>query len=80
MYWVTFQASHDAFAVYVTPGIRERRNTLVNQGSGLRMDENYWTDRVRGAVPAVHLQRRDEPGVHLRPDRRGQQYVIRSSP
>ena len=41
---VTFQASHDAFAVYVTPGFASGfSSTLVSQGSGMCMDENDWT-------------------------------------
>jgi hypothetical protein len=41
---VTFQASHDAFAIYLTPGFASGfSSTLVNQGSGLCMDENDWT-------------------------------------
>jgi Ricin-type beta-trefoil lectin domain len=42
---VTFQSSHDAFAVYVTPGFASGgfSSTLVNDGSGLCMDENDWT-------------------------------------
>jgi ricin-type beta-trefoil lectin protein len=41
---LTFQASHDAFAIYLTPGFASGfSSTLVNQGSGLCMDENDWT-------------------------------------
>jgi hypothetical protein len=42
---VTFQSSHDAFAVYVTPGFASGgfSSTLVNDGSGLCTDENDWT-------------------------------------
>jgi hypothetical protein len=41
---VTFQASHDAFAIYLTPGFASgASSTLVDQGSGLCMDENDWT-------------------------------------
>lgn len=49
---VTFQAAHDAFAVYLTPGFATGfSSTLVNQGSGLCMDENDWT-----TVSAAQLQ------------------------
>jgi hypothetical protein len=41
---LTFQASHDAFAIYLTPGFASgSSSTLVNQGSGLCLDENDWT-------------------------------------
>jgi len=41
---VTFESSHDAFAVYLTPGFPAGfSSTLVNEGSGLCMDENDWT-------------------------------------
>jgi Ricin-type beta-trefoil lectin domain len=41
---VTFQASHDAFAIYLAPGFASGfSSTLVNQGSSLCMDENDWT-------------------------------------
>jgi hypothetical protein len=41
---LTFQSSHDAFAIYVTPGFAPGfTSTLVNQGSGLCMDEFDWT-------------------------------------
>jgi hypothetical protein len=41
---ITFQSSHDAFAVYLTPGFATGfSSTLVNQGSGRCMDENDWT-------------------------------------
>jgi Ricin-type beta-trefoil lectin domain-like len=41
---ITFQASHDAFAIYLTPGFATGfSSTLVNQGSGRCMDENDWT-------------------------------------
>jgi hypothetical protein len=41
---LTFQSSHDAFAIYVTPGFAaSSSSTLVNKGSGLCMDENDWT-------------------------------------
>lgn len=41
---VTFQSSHDAFAVYLTPGFTTGfSSTLVNEGSGLCMDEYDWT-------------------------------------
>ena len=41
---LTFQASHDAFAIYLTPGFGAGvSSTLVNEGSGLCMDENDWT-------------------------------------
>ena len=41
---LTFQASHDAFAIYLTPGFASGfSSTLVNQGSRLCMDENDWT-------------------------------------
>jgi hypothetical protein len=41
---VTFDSSHDAFAVYLTPGFSAGfSSTLVNKGSSLCMDENDWT-------------------------------------
>ena len=41
---VTFVSSHDAFAVYLTPGFSAGfSSTLVNKGSSLCMDENDWT-------------------------------------
>jgi hypothetical protein len=41
---LTFQATHDAFAVYLTPGFATSfGSTMVNKGSGLCMDENDWT-------------------------------------
>jgi hypothetical protein len=41
---LNFQASHDAFAVYLTPGFQTGfTSTLVNHGSGLCMDEFDWT-------------------------------------
>jgi hypothetical protein len=41
---VTFQASHDAFAIYLTPGYAAGfTSTLVNKGSSLCMDEYDWT-------------------------------------
>jgi hypothetical protein len=41
---LTFQASHDAFAIYLTPGFGTGvSSTLVNEGSRLCMDENDWT-------------------------------------
>jgi hypothetical protein len=49
---LTFQASHDAFAIYLTPGFASGfSSTLVNQGSRLCMDENDWT-----TVPAAQFQ------------------------
>ncbi len=40
----TFQAAHDAFAIYLTPGFAPGfSSTLVNAGSGLCMDEYDWT-------------------------------------
>ena len=65
---VTFASSHDAFAVYLTPGFSTGfGSTLVNHGSSLCMDENDWTTVVRRAVPAVGLQQRDQPGIHFVP-------------
>jgi Ricin-type beta-trefoil lectin domain-like len=41
---ITFQSSHDAFAIYLTPGFATGfSGTLVNQGSGRCLDENDWT-------------------------------------
>ena len=41
---ITFPSSHDAFAIYLTPGFSAGfSSTLVNQGSGRCMDENDWT-------------------------------------
>ena len=41
---ITFESSHDAFAIYLTPGFATgSSSTLVNQGSGRCMDENDWT-------------------------------------
>jgi hypothetical protein len=41
---LTFAATHDAFAVYLTPAFASGfSSTLVNKGSGLCMDENDWT-------------------------------------
>jgi len=41
---LTFQASHDAFAIYLTPGFATGfSSTLVNQSSGRCLDENDWT-------------------------------------
>ncbi len=41
---VTFQSSHDAFAIYLTPGFAAGfSSTLVNQGSSLCADEFDWT-------------------------------------
>jgi hypothetical protein len=41
---ITFESSHDAFAIYLTPGFATGfSGTLVNQGSGRCMDENDWT-------------------------------------
>jgi hypothetical protein len=41
---LTFQATHDAFAIYLTPGFATGfSSTLANKGSGLCMDENDWT-------------------------------------
>ena len=41
---LTFQSSHDAFAVYLTPGFAAGFSSpLVNKGGGLCMDENDWT-------------------------------------
>jgi hypothetical protein len=41
---VTFEASHDAFAVYLTPGFAAGfGSTLVNEGSSLCADEYDWT-------------------------------------
>jgi Ricin-type beta-trefoil lectin domain-like len=41
---ITFVSSHDAFAVYLTPGFSAGfSSTLVNKGSSLCMDENDWT-------------------------------------
>jgi hypothetical protein len=46
---ITFASSHDAFAVYLTPGFSAGfSSTIVNQGSKLCMDENDWTT-VAGA-------------------------------
>jgi hypothetical protein len=46
---ITFASSHDAFAVYLTPGFAAGfSSTMVNQGSKLCMDENDWTT-VAGA-------------------------------
>jgi hypothetical protein len=40
----TFQASHDAFAIYLAPGFAPGfSSTLVNKGNGLCMDEFDWT-------------------------------------
>jgi hypothetical protein len=40
----TFQASHDAFAVYLTPGYGTGfTSTVVNKGNGLCLDESDWT-------------------------------------
>jgi hypothetical protein len=40
----TFQAAHDAFAIYVTPGFPAGfASTVVNRGSGLCLDEFDWT-------------------------------------
>ena len=41
---ITFQSSHDAFAVYLTPGfLTAFRSTPANHGSSLCTDENDWT-------------------------------------
>ena len=41
---VTFQSSHDAFAIYLTPGFAAGfSSTLVNEGSSLCADEFDWT-------------------------------------
>jgi hypothetical protein len=41
---LTFQATHDAFAIYLTPGFAAGfSSTVVNKGTGLCMDENDWT-------------------------------------
>jgi Ricin-type beta-trefoil lectin domain len=41
---LTFESSHDAFAVYLTPGFSAGfSSTLVNKGSSLCLDENDWT-------------------------------------
>jgi hypothetical protein len=49
---VTFASSHDAFAVYLTPGYSAGfSSTLVNKGSSLCIDENDWT-----TVAAAQLQ------------------------
>ena len=41
---ITFESSHDAFAIYLTPGFSAGfSSTLVNQGSGRCVDENDWT-------------------------------------
>ena len=41
---ITFESSHDAFAIYLTPGFSAGfSSTLVNEGSSLCMDENDWT-------------------------------------
>jgi hypothetical protein len=41
---VTFESSHDAFAIYLTPGFATGfASTLVNEGSDLCMDEYDWT-------------------------------------
>jgi hypothetical protein len=41
---VTFASSHDAFAVYLTPGFPTGfTSTLANHGSSLCTDENDWT-------------------------------------
>ena len=41
---ITFESSHDAFAVYLTPGFSTGfSSTLVNHGSSLCMDESDWT-------------------------------------
>jgi Ricin-type beta-trefoil lectin domain-like len=41
---ITFESSHDAFAIYLTPGFAAGfSSTVVNQGSGRCMDENDWT-------------------------------------
>ena len=41
---LTFDSSHDAFAIYLTPGFPAGfSSTLVNQGSSQCMDENDWT-------------------------------------
>jgi hypothetical protein len=41
---ITFQSSHDAFAIYLTPGFATGfSGTMVNQGSGRCLDENDWT-------------------------------------
>ncbi|MDX6390185.1 MAG: hypothetical protein QOJ73_1248 [Streptosporangiaceae bacterium] len=41
---ITFASSHDAFAIYLTPGFTSGfASTMVNQGSGLCTDEFDWT-------------------------------------
>jgi hypothetical protein len=41
---LTFQAAHDAFAIYLTPGFASGFNsTLVNSGNSLCADEFDWT-------------------------------------
>jgi Ricin-type beta-trefoil lectin domain-like/Ricin-type beta-trefoil lectin domain/Glycosyl hydrolases family 39 len=41
---VTFEASHDAFAIYLTPGFAAGfSSTMVDEGSGLCADEYDWT-------------------------------------
>jgi hypothetical protein len=41
---VDFESSHDAFAIYLTPGFSAGFGaTMVNQGSSLCADENDWT-------------------------------------
>jgi Ricin-type beta-trefoil lectin domain len=41
---ITFESSHDAFAVYLTPGFSAGfSSTLVNKGSSRCLDENDWT-------------------------------------
>ena len=41
---LTFQASHDAFAIYLTPGFATGFNsTMVNSGNSLCADEYDWT-------------------------------------
>jgi hypothetical protein len=49
---LTFQAAHDALAIYLTPGFAAGfSSTMVNKGGGLCMDENDWT-----TVSAAQLQ------------------------
>ena len=73
---ITFAAANDAFAIYLTPGFAAGfSSTMANTGTGQCMDENDWTTRVRRPAPAVDLQRRDQPGVHLRADRVRQQHL-----
>ncbi len=41
---LTFQATHDAFGIYLTPGFAAGfSSTLANTGTGQCMDENDWT-------------------------------------